>query len=281
MLLTIFEGAARKWLFQGHPPLRYAAYFSKDLVFILAAYFGLRKGLRFDISWFVVCAILVLVPSLFATMVNSNLVGMSLSIRAYLVIPLCAFLAASLIQGFRDVERCAIAVAVSAVFVAGLGAYQYRLPRTHELNRYDTGTDEGKIAFNAGHVRATGTFSYIGGMAIMSGFGAWAGMFLVFPVLGRKNWVRCLGGAALVAGLICAAVAMSRSGLMFWFVTVAGGLLLYLRASQILVGGLATIAFMLALLTANPVEDLDELSSEHSLAHGLVPDMLSTTSSSA
>lgn len=270
LLMTIFEGAARKWLFASSPMLRYSAYFSKDLVFVFAAYVGLSRGLRFDITWFLPCAVLILLPSTIGSVANSNLVGMGLSIRAYLVIPICAVLAAPLIRDFRDVERCALAVAISAVLVAGLGAYQYRLPKDHVVNRYDSGDEESHISANSGHVRATGTFSYIGGMSIMAGFSAWAGMFLILPIRGRKKWIRWVGVCALLAGLVCAAVSMSRSGLMFWAVTVMGGLLLYLRASNVLLLGLAVVALFAAFLGANPVEDLDMISSSDSLAHGLV-----------
>jgi hypothetical protein len=63
---------------------------------------------------------------------------------------------------------------------------------------------------------------------------------------------------------------MSRSGLVIWCITVSGGLLLYLRASQILTGGLAVLAVGLALYTADPTEDWEALTKQDSLAVGLV-----------
>jgi hypothetical protein len=270
VLLTLFEGAARKWLFPSYAWLRYLAYFSKDIVFVLAAYVGLRRARRFDLSWVLLCALLILVPSAVSTMSHSNVVGMGLSFRAYLLIPLCAFCAAPLIRNFRDIERCAIVVAGACVMIAALGVYQYSLPTSHILNRYDTGMGEGHIVANAGHVRATGTFAYIGGMAIMAGFGAWAGMFLVFPIAGRPSWVRLVGAAAVAAALMCASVAMSRSALMFWGVTVAGGLFLYLRANQLLILGLAVFAVGAALGSANAFEDMDVLGKQDSVTTGMI-----------
>jgi hypothetical protein len=63
---------------------------------------------------------------------------------------------------------------------------------------------------------------------------------------------------------------MSRGGLMFWCITVAGSLLLYLRASQVLVAGLAVVAVVSALLTSRASEDLDVLNEQPSLASGLI-----------
>jgi hypothetical protein len=268
--LTIFEGAGRKWLFPQIPYLRYAAYFSKDVLFILIAYWGLQAGRRFDLQWMVPCALLIIASSAIGTMNNSNLVGIFLSVRAYLIIPACAFLVVPLVRGFRDVERCALVVAIAAVPVAILGVRQYSLPTSHVLNRYDSGTDEARVAGHVGHTRATGTFSYIGGMATMAGISAWAGMALVFRVPCRRNWVRAVGAAAIGAGLVCAAVSMSRGALLTWGVVVGGGTLLFLNANQIVVVGLSFVAVLMALATTSHTEQIDTLVKHDSLATGLV-----------
>jgi hypothetical protein len=270
LLLTIFEGAARKWLFPEEPSLRYLAYFAKDIVFCLAAYVGMRKERRFDLSWLILCAILILAPSAISTVASSNVVGMGLSLRAYLIIPVCAFLAAPLVRDFRDVERFAIVVAISSIFIASLGAYQYTLPKSHFLNRYDFVGNEAEATGRLGYVRATGTFSYISGMAIMAGYSAWAGMMLVVPVPGRKRAVQVLGAAALVSGLVCAAAAMSRSGMLFWAITIAGTLMLYLRASTVLISGLVLAMFISTVLETDTVADLDELTQSQTLAKGII-----------
>lgn len=269
MICTIFEGAPRKWLFTSVPLLRYACYFSKDALFLLAAFIGARNNRDQNVSWFVLPSVLMLLPSLASTLSHSNLVGAALSLRAYLVIPVCAYYASGLVRGFRDVERCAIIVAWSAIFVAGLGAYQYQLPQTHFLNRYDAG-DDAHIVFTAGHVRAVGTFTYIGGMAIMSGFSAWAGIFLSLPSPTRTIFCRLLGIAALVSGAICAAVSMSRSGLMFWTVTAVGGFFLYYGMQDSLVRVFAVAAILWALFATNSVGEMDNMSgSKDSIVSGI------------
>jgi hypothetical protein len=85
------------------------------------------------------------------------------------------------------------------------------LPPDDVLNIY-VGTDSWREIITAqGRVRATGTFSFISGMASMSLLATWAGLFLWSTATdrGRTLW---LGGAAILAGLICAATAVSRSG---------------------------------------------------------------------
>jgi hypothetical protein len=245
MLLTIFEGAFRKWAFASNPMLRYATYFSKDVLFVYAAYVGLRHRSFFDMSWLAACAALIVLPSVGSTLMSLNPVGVLLSLRAYLIIPACAYLAASLVKDFRDIERCALLVAGSAIFVAILSTYQYSLPPSHFLNRYDSSTEDSHIVAVIGHVRATGTFAFISGMSMLAGCAAWAGTFLALPLSGRPFWVRLVGLAAIVAGFGCCTTAMIRSGLLFWGVTLIGGCLLYFRPKQI-------AAVVIALLLVSP-----------------------------
>jgi hypothetical protein len=252
MLLTIFEGAIRKWVFASNPTMRYATYFSKDILFIYAGYLGLKRGALFDTSWMWICAALIILPSAGATLISSNPVGVLLSLRAYLLIPTSAFLAATLIQEFRNIERCAILVAISAIGVAIFSTYQYSLPQTHYLNRYANTLEGAHVAAVAGHVRATGTFAYISGMGMLAGCSSWAGTFLSLPLHGRHWWIRSLGFGGIVAGFVCAATSMSRTGVMLWGVTLLGGCLLYFRPRQI-------ILFLLAALFVLPLISSDEL----------------------
>jgi hypothetical protein len=268
LLLTIFEGAFRKWLFAGNPVLRYAAYFSKDMLFLIAAYIGSRRTTYFKMSWLPVCAALILLPSIGATLVSSNPVGAFLSLRAYLLVPACAYFAAPLIRGFCDVERFALLVAVSAVVVAMLSVRQYSLPATHFLNRYDASTEESHIIATGGHVRATGTFSFMSGMAMMAGASAWAGILLVLPLRDRALWIKAVGVASLAAGFVCSCTAMSRTGLMFWGICSLGGCLLYFRPKQIVV--FVVLVLVCYALFANSADDqIESFSQSESVFGGL------------
>jgi hypothetical protein len=244
MLLTIFEGALRKWVFDSSDMLRYATYFSKDILFVVAGYLGWQRRPICDLSWLAICAAMIILPSAGPTMASLSPIGVLLSVRAYLIIPICAYLAASLIRGFADIERCALVVAIASIGVAALGLLQTRLSPNHFLNRYDTGTEGSSVVFKLGQVRAVGTFAYITGMGMMAGAAAWAGAVLALPTPGRRPWIQAIGMGGIAAGFVCSATSMSRTGLLLWGFTVVGACVLYFRPGQVL--GLA-LAAMLAI----------------------------------
>src|SRR5208282_2354285 len=102
---------------------------------------------------------------------------------------------------------------------------QFRLPNTHWLNRYDAeGITPGT---EVGHVRATGTFSYIGGMFMMASTAAWAGTYLFLS--STSVYPRAFAVAVAFAGIVCTLLAMSRTGVSMWVITVAGGVLCFRR----------------------------------------------------
>src|SRR5438270_13517217 len=86
-ILAIFEGAIRKWVFAGSPPLRYATYLSKDMVFFFAALAGAASAtatqLRFSYLVLIVSVLLVLPPSL-VHLGDTSVAGAVLSSRAYI-----------------------------------------------------------------------------------------------------------------------------------------------------------------------------------------------------
>jgi hypothetical protein len=230
-LLTIFEGALRKWVVSGSPPLRYAMYFSKDIVFVCAALVSIqdsrwtRRALMLYLPF---SAAALLVPTL-ANFGNIQGVGLVLSFRAYVVLPMCAFIAAGCVHSIRDINAVIFAVALSTIVVAGLGVMQFFLPSSHYLNRYETGAaDSGHIVEEAGHARVTGTFAFITGMGIMTGVGAWAGAYLFLSAPTKLRRLFAIG--ILAAGALCALTSTSRGGAILYGVTVLGGILLFRRA---------------------------------------------------
>ena len=87
-----------------------------------------------------------------------------------------------------------------------LAIVQNRLPGDHFLNKYATEM-ENVVELDSG-VRATGTFSYISGLGVMSGVGVWAGLALLS--LSRRPWEQVGGYVALAAGLGCGLASVSR-----------------------------------------------------------------------
>jgi hypothetical protein len=243
IVLTILEGAFRKWVFPSSAALRYAMYFSKDAVFFLAALAGssaLTNSQRKLANWMVLATGLLILPASLVNIGNTSAVGAFLSLRAYTLVPLCAILAAPTVRSMRRVDQIAILVGVAAIAEVALGIVQFRLPNSHWLNRYDSTSSVGATL---GHVRATGTFSYIGGMVTMGAAAAWAGIYLF---LSRTDVAsRAFAGAVLIAGLASALLAMSRTGTLMWGITVAGGVLCFRRGRELaILGVLAFLVYM-------------------------------------
>jgi hypothetical protein len=87
-----------------------------------------------------------------------------------------------------------------------LGIWQNRLPADHVLNRYAV-SDAEITAVDSG-VRATGTFSYITGLGVLSQVGLWAGLVLLSTEIGTA-WSTA-GIIGLVAAFGCGFASVSR-----------------------------------------------------------------------
>jgi hypothetical protein len=232
LLLTIFEGAIRKWFIPGTPAIRYAVYFSKDIAFVCAAVAGMayaRQSRKLISTLCAVSLVGLLVPTL-VNLSNTPGVGALLSLRAYLVLPLCAFVAAYSLRSLRDVDWIVSLVGVSAIVVAAIGIRQFSLPATDILNTYEGAGEGVHIITEYGHVRATGTFSFMTGMGIMAGVGAWAGVYLFLT--GRGVLQRVFAVAVLFAGLSCGLVSMVRGGIILYVLTVLGGVVLFRQVKE-------------------------------------------------
>jgi hypothetical protein len=126
-----------------------------------------------------------------------------------------------------------------------LGVEQNRLPSDHILNRYsETGMDI--VAVESG-VRATGTFSYITGMAIISAVGIWAGLALMS--LAKKQWQRLGAWAALAAGFGCGLASVSRGPIVVGVTMVAGWMVCSRAGVSALARGLVAAVFCAVIAT--------------------------------
>ncbi len=242
VLLCIFEGAARKWLLPNSvPAVQALMYFSKDVPLAIAVFstllnpkltaspiFGPMAQLLF------VGTVLVLMGSL-VSIEGLNLIGAVITLRNGLILPWVAWLLGRNLTGRSDIVAICHVVGCSAIVNAILGGIQFYLPGDHFLNQQPTALT---LAIeDAGRLRASGTFSYITGMADLCIITAWAGVVLVggFPR-------RPLGYIYVIAGLICTAVAMSRSGLLYSLALIS--LVLIFNSKLRLVGiAIALIGF--------------------------------------
>ncbi|MCI0746948.1 MAG: hypothetical protein L0Y58_16215 [Verrucomicrobia subdivision 3 bacterium] len=210
LALTIVEGGFRKWVgVFGEGIWRYIAYFSKDMVFAALLLLPARRvssaGVATFRVWLLLGCIFLVGGASISAMETFNPVGAALTIRAAVVLPVIAFFVIPRLKGI-SVQTAAWLLCVLTILNFGLAVFQNRLPSDHMLNKYAADTEK-IVALESG-VRATGTFSYISGLGVLSSVGIWAGMVLLS--LARGNWQRVGGWAAIVAGFGCGLAAVAR-----------------------------------------------------------------------
>jgi hypothetical protein len=211
MVLVVGEGALRKWveLFSSGMP-RNAAYFSKDIVFSLLLLLPL-SGVNTPVlaqfaRWLSVGSVLFLVGASLSSFVDVNAVGSALTLRAVIVLPVIALMAVRRLGGV-PVRHVAWLVAGLTALNFALASAQNQLPVDHFLNEYASKTEA--IAQFGYSVRATGTFSYISGLGVMSMVGIWSGLALLSLSHGTKEQIA--GYVAMGAGFGCGFASVSRA----------------------------------------------------------------------
>ena len=214
LTLTVLEGAIRKWVIGSAFQLgSYVAYFSKDIVFALLLLVPARRAssaaLEIFHRWLVPGCFLLVCGALSSMTREIDPEGAVLTLRAALFLPLVAFLAVSRLQGI-SLRSVAWIIGLLTILNFPLGVLQNQLPPHHVLNRYATDTLD--ITTTATGVRATGTFSYITGMAIISVVGVWAGM--VYMSLAQNVRQQIFGWAILASGVGCGLASVSRGPIL-------------------------------------------------------------------
>jgi hypothetical protein len=210
LALTVLEGAIRKWLIGSAFQLSsYLAYFSKDIAFALLLLLPRRQFFSAPLEifrrWLVPGCFLLVSGIVGSSLEHVDIAGAILTLRAALILPLLAFFVISRVRGMPLPWVIAM-LGIFAMINFALGVYQNHLPATHALNRY--AADVTDIAASPTGVRATGTFSYITGMAVFSVVGVWCGM--VCLSLARDLRQQIFGGAALLAAVACGLASVSR-----------------------------------------------------------------------
>jgi hypothetical protein len=226
LTLTVIEGALRKWLIGSAFQLSsYLVYFSKDLAFALILLLP-RRGLPSPClqtyrAWLVPGAFLLLCGVISSSLETVSPAGAILTLRAALVLPLLAFFIPPRLSGMR-LTWLVWLLGILTIVNFTLGVLQNQLPPGHLLNRYVT--DSAAIATSPTGVRATGTFSYITGMAVFSVVGVWCGM--VGLSLARNIRQQLFAGAALAAGLACGLTSVSRGPMIMGALMLVSWLML-------------------------------------------------------
>jgi hypothetical protein len=246
LVMTVLEGAFRKWVFPQGGAVKYLLYFSKDILFAAILFFPKRSqpspALKGCIKWLLTgCALIGLGAALSAAN-GVNPVGAVLTIRALIVLPVIAWLVIPRLAGL-PLRWSAGLLAAFALLNFALGMEQNRLPRYHLLNRYADAEME-VVEVESG-VRAAGTFAYIAGLAVISTVGIWAG--LVLMSVAKTPWQRLGAWVSLASGFGCGLASVSRAPVALGVAIVAGWLLSFRESVSLLVRGLVMGVFCLAL----------------------------------
>ena len=225
LALTVFEGAIRKWVIgSAFQFSSYLVYFSKDVVFALLLFFPVRGPFSAAQQtfgrWLVPGCFLLICGGLASLTQEINLAGTMLTIRALLFLPVVALLVAPRLRGM-SLRSVALLLGLLTIFNFALGVMQNHMLPQDVVNRYATDTVE--ISTTETGVRATGTFSYITGMGIISVVGIWAG--IVYVSLGVSLRQQMLGWAVLACGFGCGLASVSRGPVLIGSMMILAWLL--------------------------------------------------------
>ncbi len=190
MVLLIFEGAIRKWLFPGAQDL---IYFAKD-VLLLAAYAGfLTRRRQTQVDW------LPSAPLLYGTIALSVLFGLLeifnpnlpnllvgiLGFKAYFFYVPLLFIVPATLPSDAALARFLRRYLLISIPVGALAMAQFFSPASSILNTYARSETDYVVTFGSStFVRVTATFSFISGYAAYLIVTA----FLLLAVLGMTGW---------------------------------------------------------------------------------------------
>lgn len=221
MLLAIIEGGIRKWGFPADGIFKNSIYFLNDIFFFFILLFPKQIDshplLKEFQNWLLLGCVLIVFGGIVSCLHGYNLVGSALSFRALILLPIISFLVIPRLVGMPLVTILSL-VAVLTLFNFILSIIQNHLPPEDFLNCYASADHE--VVSEESGVRATGTFAFIKGLALLSTLGVWAGLSLL--TIETTFFINLLGWISLVSGFGCALASISRSPLAHDLVIFAG-----------------------------------------------------------
>jgi hypothetical protein len=192
MVLAIFEGAIRKWVFPGAQDL---VYFAKD-VLLLGAYMGFVRDLprlRLRLPALPVLYVLLVVSALLGVVEIFNpalpnlLVGI-FGFKAYFFYVPLLFVVPAVFSDDAALYRFLWRYAMISIPVGLLAIAQFFSPASSFLNAYARSGEDAYVATfgSSTYVRVTATFSFITGYTTYLAAGRWRfrGHLLMFGALG-------------------------------------------------------------------------------------------------
>ena len=209
MLLLVFEGALRKWVW---PEGQQLLYFLKDSM-LIGAYVGfvLREGAVIKAGRMVALLTLSLVAAIYGALelFNEGLPSMLMGLlgwKAYFLYVPLVVLVPHLVRRGDDLEHVLRRYLLLVIGIAGLGLLQFYSPAGSVLNVYARGGEGADMALfgEAFYVRATGTFAYVTGFSTyllamgLVALGLLGGMSWRM----KKNWLVLTALVAACGGML-------------------------------------------------------------------------------
>jgi hypothetical protein len=208
IILLIFEGALRKWVFPGAAD---ALLIIRDPVVILI-YMIAIFGRVFPINGFVVAVGALTAASVAASFIagQHNLIVMVYGLRInYLHLPLIWVMAEVL--DVRDVRRYGIFILLIAIPMAFVMVDQFRSPINARINQGVGGTEGGQIFGADGKIRPPGFFAFLTGPQLFLPLAA-AFFFYQASVKRQLPWLILLGAGISIA--VSLPVSISRTAVL-------------------------------------------------------------------
>jgi len=208
LVLLIFEGAVRKWIFPGAADLILIV---RDPVVILIYVLAVLARVFPVNGWIIALAVLTaasVAASFIAGQTNLEVMIYGLRIN-YLHVPLIWVMGAALDR--RDVERYGSFLLVMAIPMALIMIEQFRSPMNAPINRGVGGTEIGQIFGANGKIRPPGLFSFITGPQLFLPLTA-AFFFHQAGVHRKLPWFLLIGAGIAVA--VSLPVSISRTAMI-------------------------------------------------------------------
>ncbi len=263
MLLLVFEGALRKWVFPGAQDL---IYFAKDGV-LLAAYAGFLndrtsrlRTLRIPpfLAFLLASGVAIGLLEIFNPHLPNLWVGL-FGFKAYfLYVPLLWVVPAAF-ESRRELWRFLYIYAIVAIPLGLLAMAQFAAPASSALNTYARHGDSPAFTFGSStHARVTSTFSFITGYSSY----LFATALLLLCLVGTARWqIRRYYALYIALGMTLIGMLASGSRApvfmlaatapLYWWLTAARDRQGFLAVSRILI-----VAALLGVLLSSTSSDL-------------------------
>ena len=246
IFMNVLEGSFRKWVFPESGMVKYALYFSKDIIFAAILFYPIRSQASSALQqfgrWLVLGCWLMGMGAAVSCVHGLNPVGALLTSRALVFLPVIAWLVVPRLSGL-PLRWVVWLLAAATILNFGLGTEQNRLPADHILNRY-ADADVQVVAVDSG-VRASGSFAYISGMAVISSVGIWTGLALMS--LASAQWQRIAAWAVLAASFGCGLASVSRGPIVVDVAILVGWMAFSQGGFSSLIKGMVAAAFCMVL----------------------------------